>query len=83
MAKHGLSADIVEGVLRGPLRVAPDQAHSGTERRYRAVGRTMQDGRAVFVVFTLRELDGAVRIRPISARYMHAKEIRRYEETHS
>ncbi len=82
IAGHGLSVDLVEAVLRGPLHVAPDPAHSAAEKRFRAVGRT-PDGRAVFIVFTLRDRDGAILVRPISARFMHAKEVRRYEETHS
>lgn len=32
------------------------------------------------MVFTLRERADALLIRPISARYMHQKEIRHYEE---
>ena len=83
MARHGLSTQLVEEVMRGPLKVAPDPAHSTTEKRFRAVGRSASGERAVFVVFTLRQRDGATFIRPISARFMHAKEIRRYEETHS
>ena len=82
VAKHGLSVEQVEAVLRGQLHVAPDPAHSGLEQRFRAVGRTAPGGRAVFIVFTLRARAGALFIRPISARFMHAKEVRRYEETH-
>jgi uncharacterized DUF497 family protein len=35
---------------------------------------------ATFVVFTLRRRGDAVLIRPISARYMHKKEIKAYEK---
>lgn len=82
IAGHGLSVELVEATLRGPLHVAPDPAHSAAEERFRAVGRA-PDGRAVFIVFTLRDRDGKALVRPISARFMHAKEVRRYEETHS
>lgn len=34
----------------------------------------------MFVAFTLRVKAGLRLIRPISARYMHAKEAKRYEE---
>jgi uncharacterized protein len=34
----------------------------------------------MFVAFTFRERDGATFIRPISARYMHKKEIEAYEK---
>jgi uncharacterized protein len=37
-------------------------------------------GRWVFVVFTIRVRAGHRMIRPISARYMHAKEVAAYEK---
>ena len=37
-------------------------------------------GRRVFIVFTLRRKGDEVLVRPISARYMHKKEIQAYEE---
>ena len=57
----------------------PDAAHSQQEQRFRAIGRT-RAGRAVFVVFTLRHIEGGVLIRPISARSMHTKEVQDYEK---
>ena len=75
--KHGVSVEEIEATLRGSPIFAPDEAHSGAERRYIAAGRT-PEGRAVFVAFTLRERDGSVLLRPVSARYMHAKEAARY-----
>jgi uncharacterized DUF497 family protein len=42
-------------------------------------GRT-RHGRAVFVVFTIRERGGRRYIRPVSARYMHKSEIESYEK---
>lgn len=60
--------------LKGQAQIAPDVTHStSTESRHIAKGRV--DGRWLFVAFVLREH----RIRPISARYMHEKEARRYE----
>jgi hypothetical protein len=47
----------------------PDPAHSLSEQRFIAVGRTPA-GRPVFIAVCFR----GVRIRPISARYMHARE---------
>jgi len=44
----------------------------------RAIGKTAA-GRYVFVVFMLRQVEGLPRLRPISARYMHQKEIDHYE----
>jgi uncharacterized protein len=66
----------IEGFFRLRPRVAPDPEHSGAEQRHIAVGRT-PDGRPAFVAFCWR--DG--KIRPISARYMHAREVRRYEDS--
>jgi uncharacterized DUF497 family protein len=76
--KHGVSLAEIEEVFRGAPAVFPDPAHSQRERRMRAIGPT-QRGHYVFVAFTLRtDALGHTRIRPISARYMHAKEIRHY-----
>ncbi len=36
----------------------------------------------MFLAFTYRQRDGVTRIRPVSARYMHKKEMQKYE-THS
>ena len=44
----------------------------------RAIGMTGA-GRYVFLVFMLRKIDGQTLLRPISARYMHQKEIDHYE----
>ena len=77
--KHGLSVSVIESLFARPLAILPDLAHSDSERRLRAVGRT-EKGRGVFIVFTLRRKADEVLIRPISARYMHKKEIEAYEE---
>ncbi|MEI9991814.1 MAG: BrnT family toxin [Rhizomicrobium sp.] len=77
--KHGVSAAAIEALFAAGLTILPDDAHSQTEKRFRAIGRTGQ-GRAIFVVFTLRERDGGRLIRPISARYMHRKEVEHYEK---
>jgi uncharacterized DUF497 family protein len=78
--KHGVSVAEIEALFAGPPFVTSDASHSLTEARVRAVGRTSAE-KYLFVVFTVRERDGQSLIRPISARYMHRKEIRRYEET--
>lgn len=79
--KHGVSLDEIEALLLNEPAVYPDAFHSGEEERWQAIGRTLA-GRAIFVVFTLREDDGEQRIRPIGARYMHAKEVQNYERSH-
>lgn len=73
--KHGVSrGDIERLFLDGQARVAPDLKHTTpSESRHIAAGWV--DGRAMFVAFAFR---GDL-IRPISARYMHAKEVSNYE----
>jgi uncharacterized protein len=68
----------IEAFLRGEPRIAPDPKHAHLEDRLIAVGRTAQ-GRPLFVAFTIRERFGEPTIRPVSARYMHEREIRNYE----
>jgi uncharacterized DUF497 family protein len=81
--KHGLSLAEIEWVLRhGLLRVTDDDKHSLGEKRLIAIGRT-QAGRFVLVGFTLRKRRGDAFIRPITARYMHVREMRRYEQQDS
>jgi uncharacterized DUF497 family protein len=75
-AKHGVSIETIEGLFTRPLAILPDAVHSVVERRFKAFGKA-PDGRSVFVVFTIRR--GNL-IRPISARTMHAREIRTYEK---
>ncbi len=77
--KHGVALAAIEGLFRGPLAVFPDPAHSGAEERFKAIGRT-EDGRGVLIVFTLRKQRDGTRIRPVSARYMHRKEVAHYEK---
>ena len=77
--KHGVSLAEIEWALRhGLLRVTDDHKHSLEEMRRIAIGRT-QAGRLVLVGFTMRKRRGHTLIRPITARYMHAREMRRYE----
>ncbi|MDX3925260.1 MAG: BrnT family toxin [Shinella sp.] len=76
-AKHGVSKEEIESLFDGDIAVHTDPVRG--EERLRAIGRTAGK-RYVFVVFTLREIGGRNFIRPISARYMHEREIRRYEQ---
>jgi len=77
--KHGVSVAQVEGLFSRPLLIIPDASHSHSEERLRAIGKTAS-GRSVFLVFTLRVRAGKRVIRPVSARYMHRKEVRHYEK---
>jgi uncharacterized protein len=77
--KHSVGIEIIEGLFRrNALMAQPDHVNSVLETRFRGIGKTV-DGRSVFVVFTLRDRNGQKLIRPISARYMHKKEIAVYE----
>ena len=77
--KHGVSIAEIEMLFGSTPLVTPDLGHSQTEERHIAIGRTLS-GRPVFVAFAYRIIGGAARIRPISARYMHGKEIDGYEK---
>ena len=77
--KHGLSVATIESLFMRPLAILPDAAHSQREKRLRAIGRT-DKGRGVSMIFTLRRKGDEFLIRPISARYMHKKEIEAYEK---
>jgi uncharacterized protein len=72
--KHGLTLSEIEHAMRTGARIAPDPALSLAEQRFIAIGRTSA-GRPVFIAFCFR----GERIRPISARYIHVKEVTRYE----
>jgi uncharacterized protein len=71
--KHGVSLEEIEYVFSRPFAVRPSR--TSKEPRSFAIGKSSQ-GRYIFIVFMIpRE-----HIRAISARYMHRKEILRYEE---
>lgn len=69
-AKHGLSIADIESIFQSELAVDSDVGHSTTETRWRAVGKLTA---GMFVVFTFRDRDGQVLVRPISAP-VHARE---------
>ena len=77
--KHGVSIEQIEAIFTQGPRIAPDPGHSAGEDRLIAVGRTGA-GRPLFVAFTIRPKEGHRLIRPVTARYMHAKEIAAYEK---
>ena len=78
--KHGVSIDAIEAAFQKPIAVVPDPRHSTAEERFKAIGVT-DEGRHILIVFALRSRNGETFIRPISARYMHRREVRHYEET--
>ena len=76
--KHGVSIADIESVFTSRVLILDDPGNSEAGPRFRAIGVTGK-GRRAFVAFTQR----GKRIRPISARYMHKKEIVRYEKDNS
>lgn len=78
--KHGVSQEEIEQVLMGTPAVMSDP--QSDEPRMRAIGKTAA-GRYVFMVFMLRKINAKNTLRPISARYMHQKEIDHYENAQS
>lgn len=74
--KHGISPKETEEVfVSEELFVLPDKKHSQTEKRHVALGKT-QEGKRLFVIFTLR----GKKVRIISARKMHKKEVEKYQK---
>lgn len=77
--KHGVSMAEAEQVFfNAPLLLLSDSAHSQSEPRIHALGKT-DAGRALHISFTLRQ--SGVLIRVISARDMHRKERTVYDQT--
>ncbi len=72
--------EIENALASETLVVIPDTKHSKDEGRYFAVCQTAQ-GRNLFVGFTFRMIAGRKLLRPVTARYMHRKEVKRYEQT--
>jgi len=75
--KHGVGQEDVEYALRNMKFRIPDP--NPQETRFRTASRTLE-GRPIFLVYTHRERNGKIYLRPISARYMHKKEVENYEE---
>lgn len=76
-AKHGVSDTEAEQLfVNEPLLVLEDAAHSTSEPRLHALGRT-NAGRLLLATFTFRA--GGTKVRIISARPMHRKERKLYE----
>jgi uncharacterized protein len=76
--KHDVSQAEAESIFfNDPLIVVEDAKHSERELRFNALGKTAQD-RLLHVSFTLRQNGTMVRV--ISARDMHRKERKAYEQ---
>ena len=78
LKKHGVSLDDIAFCFSHSVLVLKDDKHSDIEERSLAVGEDKKS-RAILIVFTVREKEKEVLLRPISARYMHKKERDNYE----
>jgi hypothetical protein len=77
--KHDVSMAEAEQVFfNDPLLLLEDVKHSQGESRIHALGQT-DDGRLLHITFTLRHTGEKIRV--ISARDMHKKERKTYEQT--
>ncbi|MBN1115211.1 MAG: BrnT family toxin [Oligoflexia bacterium] len=75
--KHNVSCvECEEAFFGSPLLTKYDEKHSGQEKRFFLLGRTVSV-RKLFIVFTVRKN----KIRVISARDMNKKERQIYERT--
>lgn len=76
--KHAVTSSEAEQVFfNQPLLLLADAAHSQSEPRFHALGRT-DAGRLLHISFTLRRNGTLIRV--ISARTMHKKERSVYEQ---
>ena len=75
--KHGVSRNEIEQAFNN-MKIRSRDPNSA-EDRFRTVYKTAE-GRFVYIVFTHRKVDGSTFLRPISARYMHEKEVKQYEQ---
>jgi uncharacterized protein len=76
--KHGVTRAEIEAAFRRRPLMAPNPAYVGSELRFIAISENAE-GRPTFIAFTYRRVGNETPIRPIGARYMHAKERKRYE----
>ena len=77
--KHSVSMAEAEQIFfNEPLLVIDDTKHSQGECRFHALGKTNEE-RALHITFTLRNAGKSIRV--ISARDMHRKEHKIYEQT--
>jgi uncharacterized protein len=77
-AKHGVSREEIEALFTNEPGIFAHPNHSAYEQRLRAIGQT-DEGRMVYVSFTLRSRPEGIFVRPVTARYMHMKEVKRYD----
>ena len=80
--KHKVIYQEAEEIFNNEPYVFEDIKHSLKEERLQALGKTNQ-GRLLFVSFTVREIGETLKIRVISARDVNKKEEVKYEKIQS
>jgi len=79
--KHGVGRKEIEAIFYSAETIyLDDNAHSRNERRWLAISRSSPGHHGLLVGFTYRQRGGLSLIRPISARFMHKKEVGRYDD---
>ena len=78
---RGVSIAEIESVFDRPVVILLDKENAQGERRSRAIGTTSKK-RNVFVVFHRARPWHGVLMRPISAHYMHKREVESYEKNY-
>ena len=74
--RHGVSkTEVEQAYLDKKKNLLFDEKHSFSEKRYILIGRNKKK-RWIYTVMTLR----GDKVRVFSARYMHEKEVKLYEE---
>ena len=76
--KHGLEIELIEEFLNSNPYILTDEKHNFLESRFIAFGEI--NGRYLFVAFTIRVVDLALKLRVISARFAHKKEVEKFYE---
>jgi hypothetical protein len=80
LRKHGVRFETASLAFEDPCILSrKDLSHDDAEVRYNALGE-IAPGVVLFLVYTVREMDGEEIIRLISARCASAQEKRSYEE---
>lgn len=70
--RHDITRGEVEHVIASGI-IFPNAEHSQTELRFRAIGRT-PSGRWAYASFTIR----GERVRPVTAHFLHEKEVQKW-----
>jgi len=79
LKKHRVSNQESEEVFNNNPFISEDNQHSEHEERFKSLGKTNQ-GRLLFVSFTVRKIEQIFKIRVISARDVNEKEKIEYEK---